>query len=88
MTDTDTLTRPEAPTVQPSPAPPGPGEGARRAHIVRKADQLRGYIEGEEIRALCGYRWVPSADPERFPLCGRCAELRFRQLDAAQDGGA
>ena len=46
--------------------------GEMFAHIVTKADQMRGYIEGVEVTALCGYRWVPSRDPENLPRCSPC----------------
>lgn len=49
---------------------PSTGE-PRIAHIVRKDDQMRGYL-GEEIEALCGKKWVPSRDPENLPICGKC----------------
>jgi len=42
------------------------------AHIVRKDDYMRGYVLGEEIEALCGERFIPTRDPERYPTCGGC----------------
>jgi hypothetical protein len=47
----------------------------RFAHIVRRDEQMVGYIEGVPIRALCGKVWVPTRDPERYPVCGLCREI-------------
>lgn len=44
------------------------------AHYVRREDATRAYVTGEPIQALCGVVWVPSRDPEQFPMCERCDE--------------
>ena len=31
-------------------------------------------IFGKEITALCGKKWIPSRDPEKFPVCPDCRE--------------
>lgn len=51
-------------------------EGSRYAHWVRSEDWEQGYIEGQVITALCGYRWVPSRNPDRLPICPRCRFVR------------
>lgn len=51
------------------------GDHDRFCHYVRKEDVLEGYIEGKPIVALCGKVWIPSRDPEKFPLCPSCKEL-------------
>ncbi len=48
------------------------------AHIIRKDDQMRGYVMGEEVVALCGTRFVPTRDPEQYPVCGACKETLSR----------
>ena len=48
------------------------GDHERLAHIIRKDDQMRAYVLGEEVVALCGKRWIPSRDPDRFPVCPEC----------------
>ena len=48
------------------------------AHIIRKDDQMRGYVMGEEVVALCGTRFVPTRDPEQYPVCGPCKETLSR----------
>jgi len=51
------------------------GDHERFAHIIRKSDEMKGYLLGEEVTALCGKRWVPSRDPQRFPVCPTCKEV-------------
>jgi len=50
------------------------------AHIVMKDDQMRGYVAGEAIEALCGRVFVPSRDYERLPVCEACEIERDRLL--------
>jgi len=33
------------------------------------------YVFGTELTALCGYRWIPSRDPEKLPVCPECQEI-------------
>lgn len=51
------------------------GDQSRLTHIIRKSDEMKGYVLGETVTALCGKRWVPSRDPQKFPVCPRCAEI-------------
>lgn len=51
------------------------GDESRYAHIIRKSDEMRGYVNGEVVTALCGKKWVPSRDPQKYPVCPRCAEI-------------
>jgi len=60
-------------------------EEPREAHIVRKDDQMRAYIEGTPVEALCGKVWVPSRDPERYPVCPRCTEIMERLRGAGSN---
>ena len=60
------------------------GDHERLAHIIRKADQMRAYVLGEEVVALCGKRWVPSRDPDRYPVCPECRSA----LEQLAGGGA
>lgn len=46
-----------------------------RAHVVGREDQMRGYVMGAAIRALCGVVFVPSRDPSRYPTCEECRVL-------------
>ncbi|RII40938.1 DUF3039 domain-containing protein [Galactobacter valiniphilus] len=61
----------EAPTLTPS----APGDHDRFSHFAR-ADQIAdALVFGLAIEALCGKKWVPTADPSRFPVCPACQEL-------------
>jgi hypothetical protein len=53
------------------PSDPGLEEG-KVAHIIRKDDQMRGYVLGEEITALCGEKFIPTRDPYQYPVCEGC----------------
>ena len=75
-----------APTVAPNAAPTqvlepettpvlDDGDHDRFSHIVRKEDQMKGYVMGEPVEALCGKKWVPSRDPEKYPVCPSCLEV-------------
>lgn len=62
--------------VEPEVADPDLGtEDPIVAHIARKDDVTRAYVEGEPITALCGKTWVPSRDPIGRPVCERCQEI-------------
>ena len=50
------------------------GDHERFAHIVKKNQLTDAMIFGKEITALCGKKWIPSRDPERFPVCPDCRE--------------
>ena len=34
----------------------------------------RARVEGTPVTALCGYTWVPSRDPQKYPVCEKCLE--------------
>lgn len=44
------------------------------AHIVPKDDITNAYINGVPVLALCGMRFIPTRDPNKFPLCQSCEE--------------
>lgn len=68
---TDVLERTE---TRPQPTT-DTGDHDRFSHVIRKAEQMPGYVLGEEVTALCGKRWVPSHDPQNYPLCPTCREV-------------
>lgn len=57
------------------------GDHERFAHIVyapggnAKALVTEAMVTGTPIEALCGKVWVPSRNPENFPVCPECIEL-------------
>ena len=63
------------PRVQPRTSQ---GDDDALAHIVMKDDQMRGYLTGEPIKALCGKVWVPTRDYEGLPVCPACTDERDR----------
>jgi hypothetical protein len=65
------------PTERPDPTV-GDGDHERMAHIVPKHELTRALVDGTEVTALCGKKWVPHRDPERYPVCQTCAELLAR----------
>lgn len=51
------------------------GDGDGYAHYADKAEITRAAIEGGTVVALCGFRFSPIRDPQRFPVCPKCKEL-------------
>lgn len=78
-TATDTRTRPDVEEQLDE------GDHDRFAHYVRKSDLMKAYVDGEAIIALCGKRWTPTRDPERFPVCPTCKEIRSAALGDSGD---
>jgi len=48
------------------------GDHERFSHYVPKEKLTEAMIMGTPVVALCGKVWVPSRDPERFPVCPEC----------------
>lgn len=51
------------------------GDQERFAHYVNKKEITESAVTGRPVRALCGKVWVPSRDPDRFPVCPQCKEI-------------
>lgn len=51
------------------------GDHDRYAHWCRKVDITRANITGQPAVALCGKRWVPNRDPDRYPVCPDCRRI-------------
>jgi hypothetical protein len=72
---TTTLVRPETQL--------GSGEGEHRTHIVKRPEDresaeawvTEARVLGLEVEALCGFRWVPARNPERYPVCEACRDI-------------
>jgi Protein of unknown function (DUF3039) len=56
-------------------APNNDGDHERFAHYVRKEKITESMVTGKPVTALCGKKWVPSRDPEKFPVCPTCKEI-------------
>jgi Protein of unknown function (DUF3039) len=50
------------------------GDHERFSHYVEKDKLTEAMVMGTPVVALCGKVWVPSRDPERFPVCPECKE--------------
>jgi hypothetical protein len=51
------------------------GDHERFSHYVPKDELTEAMIMGHPVIALCGKVWVPSRDPERFPVCPECKDI-------------
>lgn len=74
------MTQRRSQTIRQPETKTGGGDSDRMAHIVPKSEQMRGYIGGEPIKALCGKVWVPTRDYQGLPVCQACVEERDRRL--------
>ena len=56
----------------------GPAKPEDVAHYVDQRfeqDVTAAMINGTELVALCGYRWVPSRDALKLPVCQPCIHV-------------
>jgi hypothetical protein len=52
------------------------GDHEKFAHIVVPASAVtEAYITGSTVTALCGKTWVPTRDPNKYPVCPTCKEI-------------
>jgi hypothetical protein len=61
------------------------GDHDRFSHYVKKEKILHSALSGKAVRALCGKKWIPSRDPERFPICPVCKEIYSGLRPAPED---
>jgi hypothetical protein len=52
-----------------------PGDHERYSHYVRKEKIVESAVLGTPVIALCGKVWVPSRDPQKFPVCPECKAI-------------
>ena len=62
-----------------------PGDHERFSHYVPKDKLTEAMVMGTPVVALCGKVWVPSRDPQRFPVCPECKEI-WESLQPGDDG--
>ena len=55
------------------------GDHDRFAHYVDKNEITEAVINGWPVIALCGKIWVPSRDPDKYPVCPLCDQI-YKQL--------
>ena len=78
---TDTDVREDRRTV-----PTDEGDHERFSHFVDKDKLTEAMVMGTPVVALCGKVWVPSRDPQRFPVCPECKDI-WDGLPANGKGG-
>lgn len=52
-----------------------PGDHERFSHYVKKDKIMESALSGKPVKALCGKKWTPGRDPEKFPVCPTCKEI-------------
>ncbi|WP_460766883.1 DUF3039 domain-containing protein [Mariniluteicoccus flavus] len=69
------------------------GDHERFSHYVPKDKLTEAMVMGTPVIALCGKVWIPSRNPDRFPVCPMCKEV-WEQMkpgggkgDGKGDGG-
>ena len=63
-----------------------PGDHERFAHYVRKEKIVESAVSGKPVTALCGKKWIPSRDPNKFPICPTCKEIHAGLRKGPDDG--
>jgi len=57
------------------------GDHDKFSHYVKKEKIVESAVTGKPVRALCGKKWTPNSNPERFPVCPTCQEIYERMKD-------
>ena len=75
--DTDLLTRPELEEDD--------GGHDRFSHYVKKEKIVESAVTGKSVKALCGKKWIPSRDPQKYPICPACKEIHDGLREAPEE---
>ena len=51
------------------------GDQDRFSHYVPKDKLIAAMVNGTPVVALCGKVWVPTKNPDKFPVCPDCKEI-------------
>lgn len=51
------------------------GDHERFSHYIPKTELAAAWLEGREATALCGKKWLPVKDPDKFPVCPTCKSI-------------
>ena len=57
------------------------GDHERFSHYVPKNKIIESALTGKPVRALCGKKWTPGRDPEKFPTCPDCQRIYEKMRD-------
>ena len=63
------------------------GDHEKFSHYVAKDKLTAAFIEGTPVVALCGKVWVPTRDPQKFPVCPECKDI-WENLAEGSGGGS
>ena len=77
--DTDLLTRPTSELQEDD------GGHDRFSHYVKKEKIVESAVTGKAVKALCGKKWIPTRDPEKYPVCPTCKEIYAGLKPAPED---
>jgi len=77
--DTDLLTQPSEELLEDD------GGHDRFSHYVKKEKIVESAVSGKALKALCGKKWIPSRDPEKYPICPTCKEIYAGLKSAPED---
>ncbi|PID50805.1 MAG: hypothetical protein CR980_01780 [Propionibacteriales bacterium] len=77
---------PGAETLERTDTQVDPGDHERLSHYVPKAKLTEALVMGTPVVALCGKVWVPSRNPDNFPVCPECKKI-WEQLRPGGDKG-
>jgi hypothetical protein len=80
----ETINRPTV-VIYPQTQNIEPGDHERYSHYVRKDKVVESAVMGNPVIALCGKVWIPSRDPEKFPVCPECKDV-YEQMKKNEDG--
>jgi hypothetical protein len=62
------------------------GDHERFSHYVPKDKLTEAIVMGTPVKALCGKIWVPSRDPQKYPVCPTCKQI-WQKLPQGRDKG-
>lgn len=57
------------------------GDHDKFSHYVPKDKIVESAVTGKPVRALCGKKWLPNSNPDRFPICPSCKEIYEKLRD-------
>jgi len=49
---------------------------AGKAHFVQEFGLVDAMVNGDEVVAICGWRFVPTRDPAGLRICKRCLAIQ------------
>ncbi|MFT3861751.1 DUF3039 domain-containing protein [Micropruina sp.] len=61
------------------------GDHERFSHYVPKNKLTEAMVMGTPVVALCGKVWVPSRNPDKFPVCPECKEIWLSMRPGGDD---